>query len=253
LFDDNEKQFKSDPHGFILTPIFTKIEEKENQEIVGILLGVTPFGNLLDRLIPKNADGGIVAVFKDRCGNVMSFELSSSKALFLGYEDFHDDAFDKYMEVQESIEMYDEAYVDALCSLDLYLYPTESLKETYTSNSVGVYIAIVGIGFALVVLFVIYDYTVTTRQNKTMQSALKTRAIVASLFPERIARKLVQEAEEAGDDKRKPKAFLNTKAKLENFMTGDMASKGGMNNMNSKPLAELFPEATVMFGDLVGM
>jgi hypothetical protein len=220
--------------------------------IVGILIGVTPFGNLLDRLLPANADGGIVAVFKDRCNDFMSFELSSGKALFLGSEDFHDDAFDKYMVVQENIEMYDDAHVEELCGHDLYLYPTESLKETYTSNSIGLYVAIVGIGVALVLLFVIYDYAVTKRQNKTMQNAMRTRAIVQSLFPERIARKLVQEAEEASDDKKKTKTFLNTKSKLETFMNNGQESKGTMNNMKSKPLADLFPEATVMFGDLVG-
>ena len=253
LFDESEKNLKSNPHAFIIGPVFGKIEEKEKMKIVGITVAVTPYGNLFDRLLPKYADGGIVAVVEDDCGNVISFELSSGKAKFLGYGDFHNTDFDEYVQVTKNIELYDEEDVEYLCGHRLYLYPTATLKEAYTTNSVGIYAAIIGIAVALILAFAVYDYLVTKRQKKTMQSAMKTRAIVSSLFPEKIARKLVNEACESNEDGKKAKTFLNARAKLETIMhkETDLENQEPLYK-DTKPLAELFPEATIMFGDLVG-
>ena len=253
MFDASEKQLKTNPHAFIIGPIFNKIDEEQEQQIVGISIGVTPYGNLFDRLLPQYADGGIVAVVEDDCGNALSFQLSSGKAIFLGYGDFHDPNFDEYEQVTNNIELYDEDDIEYLCGHRLYLYPTASLKQSYTTNSVGIYVAIIGIAVTLILAFAIYDYLVTKRQKKTMQSAIKTRAIVSSLFPEKIARKLVNEACEPSDDGKKAKTFLNARAKLETIMhkETDLENQEHMNK-DSKPLAELFPEATIMFGDLVG-
>jgi hypothetical protein len=53
LFDPEEKKHKTDPHAYILQPVYGKIEEKEHQLMVGFLIAITPFGNLLDRLLPE--------------------------------------------------------------------------------------------------------------------------------------------------------------------------------------------------------
>lgn len=53
LFDPEEKKYKTDPHAYILQPVYGKIEEKEHQLLVGFLIAITPFGNLLDRLLPE--------------------------------------------------------------------------------------------------------------------------------------------------------------------------------------------------------
>ena len=239
LFDPEEKEFKKDPHGFILEPVYSKIEE--NPKLIGIAIGVTPFGNLLDRLLPEGVDG-IIAVLKDNCGNVMSFELSSGKAYFLGYEDVHEAEMASYVRTETNIEMYEEI-LDGLCAHDLSLYPTNKLRATYDTWDAAVYTAIVAGAFSLTAfLLTVYDYMVTRRQDKTMQTALHSRAIVTSLFPEQIARTLVNEP-----DRR------SSITGVENVLRDD---SGEVNTSEvakaSKPLADLFPEATVMFGDLVG-
>jgi class 3 adenylate cyclase len=237
LFDPEEKEFKKDPHGFILEPVYSKIEE--NPKLIGIAIGVTPFGNLLDRLLPEGVDG-IIAVLKDNCGSVMSFELSSGKAFFLGYEDLHEAEMASYVRIEANIEMYEEI-IDGLCAHDLYLYPTNKLRATYDTGEAGIYTAIVAMAFSLMaILLMVYNHTVTTRQEKTMQTALRTRAIVTSLFPEKIARTLVNEPDRNSKGVGK---ILSDR--------GDVNTSEVMNKA-SKPLADLFPEATVMFGDLVG-
>jgi hypothetical protein len=236
LFDSKEKEFKTDPHGFILGPVYSKIEK--NPKLIGIAIGVTPFGNLLDRLLPEGVDG-IIAVLKDNCGSVMSFELSSGKAYFLGHEDLHETEMASYIRNETNIEMYEEI-IDGLCAHDLYLYPTNKFRATYDTRDARISTAIVAMAFSLMaILLIVYDHTVTRRQDKTMQTALKTRAIVTSLFPETIAKKLVNEPQ-------------GNRPGFESILS----DKGEVNTSEvtktSKPLADLFPEATIMFGDLVG-
>ena len=227
--------------------MYTKIEESPT--LAGIAIGVTPFGNLLDRLLPEGADG-VIGVFKDNCGNVMSFELSSGKALFLGYVDAHEEEMEEYERSEINIEMYEEI-TEGLCAHDLYIYPTKKLRARYDSNDTGIFISIIAIAGALVTLFVIYDYLVTKRQNTTMQTAMRNRAIVKSLFPENIVRRLV--ADDSSIQGKKTSSSKQ-KSRLESFLGG---AKGKHSDEVSppageKPLAELFPEATIMFGDLVG-
>jgi hypothetical protein len=163
---------------------------------------------LLDRLLPEGVDG-IIAVLKDNCGNVMSFELSSGKAYFLGYEDVHEAEMASYVRTETNIEMYEEI-LDGLCAHDLSLYPTNKLRATYDTWDAAVYTAIVAGAFSLTAfLLTVYDYMVTRRQDKTMQTALHSRAIVTSLFPESIARQLVNEAHETKKDKNMQKPYLN--------------------------------------------
>ena len=253
LFDPEEKIFKKDPHGLIIAPVYTKVEEKEDSVLAGITVAVTPYGNLLDRLLPKGKDG-IIGVFNDNCGDLMSFELSSGKALFLGYQDAHEPEMEEYGKVLENIEMYGGFYgetSDDLCPHSLSLYPTQKLRDTYETTNTGIYVTIFGIAAALMAIFLFYDILVTKRQKKTMRNALRARAIVSSLFPERIAREMVDEPGGSNGGSLRKGSNHN---KFDSFLIGDKTSSGqdGAAKRASKPLADLFPEATVMFGDLVG-
>jgi hypothetical protein len=228
-----------------LAPVYTEIEEEPT--LAGIAIAVTPFGNLLDRLLPEGTDG-IIGVFSGNCGDVMSFELSSGKANFLGYEDVHEPAMEEYEVLEGNLEMYEDIF-DGLCSHDLHLYPTEKFRARYASTHAGAYAAIFGISAALGAIFFVYDMRVTRRQNKTMQSAMRSRAVVNSLFPENIAREMV----EAPMEVEKGRRSGGNKNEYETFMMDGGRSLESRNATKaSKPLADLFPEATIMFGDLVG-
>ena len=244
LFDPEEKMYKTDPHGIIMSPVYTKIEE--NPTLAGIAVGVTPFGNLLDRLLPDGVDG-VIGILKDNCDNVMSFELSSGKARFLGYVDAHEKDMENYERSILNLEMYGEI-VEGLCAHDLYIYPTAKLMATYETNGTGIFVGVVAVSLSLIAIFVFYDNMVTKRQKKTLQAALRNRAIVTSLFPEQIARRLVADSQSPGAEKKQ--GTTKSKSKFEGYLDQESVHNEALSN--SKPLAELFPEATIMFGDLVG-
>ncbi|CAB9524999.1 Receptor-type guanylate cyclase gcy [Seminavis robusta] len=248
LFDPEEKHMKKDPHGFILQPVYDKLAEPEHQKLVGILVGITPFGNLLDRLLPDGRDG-VLGVLKDDCGNVMSFDMSSSKAYFLGYEDLHEPEFNDYARIEENIEMYQKR-VEGVCTHDLYLYPSSKLRDSYTTSRPALYTTLVALAFAVVMaLFVLYDWTVTRRQNKTINTALTTQAIVTSLFPAEVGKQMINEAHQGKEEEHAQKQN-NEKSVPNGPLAAGQTEMGAINNQTA--LARLYPEATVMFADLVG-
>jgi hypothetical protein len=236
-------------------PVYEAFVE-ENPEVVGFLVGVTVFSNLFDRLLPEGRDG-IIAVLDDTCGNIMSFELNGGKAEFLGYEDLHDPEFDEYELYEPNIEMYKED-VDGLCVHDLRVYPGSKFREAFETTTKYIYAGVVTLAFVVTaILLVVYDMMVNRRESKTIKAAARTQAIVVSLFPKEIAKKLVQEAVEGSSDSKEngwKKKHHDGKTGLQSMF----AENGGLTNGNgrmlgsSKPLADLFPEATIMFGDLVG-
>ena len=90
--------------------------------------------------------------------------------------------------------------------------------------------------------------------------AKKSSAIVASLFPSNVRDRLLEDAEaqaaaELDKKKRfKPSSYLmeaHQKEQLKNFMHEE-ESNMVLQPYSTKPIADLFPSATVMFADIVG-
>ena len=139
-------------------------------------------------------------------------------------------------------------------------------RSTFDSNYPYIYSAVVGMAFIVTAaLLGTYDWLVNQRQAKTMRHAARTHALVTSLFPKAIGQRLVEEAtnddthshSSTGDRSRDStwrKSMIGNRAGLQHFLgeNSHNSSEFQANKAKSKPLAELFPEATVLFGDIVG-
>jgi class 3 adenylate cyclase len=110
-----------------------------------------------------------------------------------------------------------------------------------------------GVFIATGAVFVIYVLFVQRRQNKIVATAHRTNAIVSSLFPSNVRDRILQEAQEQVDrDVNNRYSLVAAKYRLKNFLEDDPGQAGSMNVFGTKPIADLFPETTIMFGDLVG-
>ena len=119
-------------------------------------------------------------------------------------------------------------------------------------------VAAIFAGTALV--FILYEYLVEQRQNIVMKTATNANAIVLNLFPKEFQQRMMQDAEDrkvqaakmAGATAAGKRAFQAQGAtgKLESFVDGkqDRLSKQptGVNPFATKPIAELYPAATLM-------
>jgi hypothetical protein len=158
LFDPEEQSLKRNPHGFVMEPVYSAFEE--NPELVGFLIGVTAYGNLLDRLLPTGAGAyGIVCVFKDKCGNAITYELNGPVQTYLGAGDLHDPHFEKY-ERSTPMELY-ETNFEGRCAHKLYIYPSTKFRETYKTKNPTMYTTVVAVAFFVTsMLIIMYDWCV---------------------------------------------------------------------------------------------
>jgi hypothetical protein len=224
-------------------------EISENAAIVGFFLAIFPFGSLLHRLLPEGQEG-IIAVLKDDCGNVMSFRLTWAKTIFMGYEDLHEPEFEDFVHAERNLEMYAQR-LEGLCTHDMYIYPSARMRSLYDTNGPLLYTSLVATAFAIVIcLFGVFDQAITRRQNKTMVTALEHRAIVTSLFPAEMGKRMIQEAHNNAQQARasaQQRGFKNDEISHRN----QDATANDCNRAQSQ-MAQLYTEATVIFADLVG-
>lgn len=174
-----KKERKKNPHSFIMEPVYA--EFSENPVLVGILIAISAWENLFDRVLPEGTNG-LVCVVKDTCGNVFTYEINGEIATHLGYLDLHDERFDQYQRTTP-IELYDSEAA-SLCKHDLYIYPSSTFRSAYNTNRPAIYTSVVALAFAFTALLLLmYDKLVSRRQEKTMTSAIRTNALVSSLSP----------------------------------------------------------------------
>lgn len=83
-----------------------------------------------------------------------------------------------------------------------------------------------------------YDRLVERRQQLVLRRATQTNNIVASLFPENVRDRLIQQAEDA---KNKDREIENGFLTKQNPFDGSIAASDA-----ATPIADLFPDCTVL-------
>jgi hypothetical protein len=129
VFDPHEKQFKSNPHGFIMTRVLDSFEA--DAEMVGFLIGITAWENYFNNIAPEGANG-IVCVVKSTCGPSFTYELHGPKPVFVGDGDLYDEDFHDYGR-SAPIEKVPEG-LEGLCSHSVTIYPSKE-SETPTTKT----------------------------------------------------------------------------------------------------------------------
>jgi len=120
---------------------------------------------------------------------------------------------------------------------------------TYLSNDPITYTLVVVLVFVLTSLvFILYDVLVQKRQTVVMKSAVSANAVVSSLFPSSVQQRMLQNAEAEAAEKTMMKRKQHAKSELKNFLD----DRKTLEPYATKPIADLFPETTVMFADISG-
>ena len=230
LFDVDHKLSKLEPHSFIAAPVFDSFSDPT---MTGMVIGLTPFDNILDFLFDDTVNG-ITVVFTDNCGTAITYEITGATTKFLGYSDLHDPTYISYKKTA-SLEL-NRTSTEGLCHLDIHIYPTAALEQSYATTKPFVYAGTVLLSFFLTsVLIILYDISVTKRQEKTMRSALQNGALIESLFPSIVHERLLQESGQ----------IATTKARANDGKTNELA-------VRTRPIADFFPNTTIMFADIAG-
>jgi hypothetical protein len=264
---DDESTNDGHPRGTIYQPIFEDF--REDSEVVGFMMGILTWDNMFENVLFE-AVAPVLVEIEGNCSAGFAYMLTGDDVIFLGSgTDNHDPRFDKYkrsealLAPKNSREGYppvahmhrstDAAHNESHCTYIMNTYPTEDFEEYYMTNEPVYYTAaIAGVFLCTVLVFVTYDLFVQRRQDKLLAAARQTDAIVSSLFPKGVQQRMMREAEEQADqekqEKRNKKRFGGVASnKMTDFLQEDdnqTINRGGM------PIADLFPEATVMFADV---
>ena len=264
------------PQSIILQPIYADYQKPA--PLVGMLIAFYQWDTYFANSIP-NGRNGTIAFVNDTCGSGFTYMIDGSEAVYIGAGDI-DNAQDF---LQDYSFRFAEDKTPDNCAFIVTTHPTATLQASYKVYTPSLYTSIVLLVVILVMLiFIVYDCMVSRRQQKVMVVANHTKALVQSLFPKvsqgaaalksyikeslfssfhflqlfkSVTDRLLREAELQAEQERKK--MLYPKNRLEAYLGDEGVSKpveppDSTIVYQTKPIADLFPEATVMFGDLVG-
>ena len=224
---DNEATW---PLGMISAPVFKDFEE--DSPLVGQYSSSFQLSQLFKNILPDGVNGMFVVV-QNTCNETVTYQLNGPKVQYLGEGDLHDKSFE-YAGFESDFHVFAD-----ICEYTLRAYPSEEIAELYETNKPIVYTIVVVLVFAATsMFFILYDCLVQRRQETVMTSALKTNAIVSSLFPPQFRDRLMEG----------PNGKNTAKLEQGEDLLGPTHLLPGPISLSSKPIAELFLNCTVMFG-----
>ncbi|KAL3918318.1 MAG: hypothetical protein SGILL_004297 [Bacillariaceae sp.] len=262
----------------VVTPVFESHEE--DAEIVGHYFSVVPWYVFFKDELPGGS-APVLAVIESSCGNVFTFEIRGREAILLSgkcregfflsiptletnshlriphcflvsdHEDVHDPRYDNV-----HIDGDFGTFAHDTCIYNVTIYPTDEYAvQFYSNNPVTYMLVVVAIFVMTTIAFLLFDYLVIRRQRAIVTTAKKQNALVSSLFPKSIQKKLMEDMEE-GEKGEKAKAKWNKSgtAGLRSYLNDDVINNKGeeTHGTGTKPIADLFPETTIMFADISG-
>jgi class 3 adenylate cyclase len=238
------------PRSYILTPVFDTFQDDAN--VTGFVIAVLPWESYFTNILPEGTDGFVVNV-KDTCGSEFTYQLNGPQVEYIGRGGRQNFA---YQDIRQSSTFAESARYGSEssaghCDYTLSIYPSATYRRSFRSiGPLLISLVVAGIFVFTACIFGVYDHLVEKRQSKIVAAAKRTTEIIGSLFPKEVGKRLIEEAEKI--DLAKNRQTPETKAQLKSFLADGSALETGMSAFKTKPIADLFPETTIMFADIVG-
>ena len=273
-----------DPSSLSVFPIFKNGTNRPGTELVGFLSFELGWKNLYESFLWKE-QRTMYYVVENSCGQQLTFQINQTDVEFVGEGALHDRGFEHLrrstsaLGFQEFLQRRNKASLsqtpgepindgqNGSCFYTLHFYPSESFRDSFLTRRPIHYTVAVATMFACtIIIFCVYDCLVERRQSVVMQTAVKSSAIVSSLFPPRIRDRLMSTS---------GNTTLLVEPRPKEHGNGDLASSGtgliakfprmrlrsflhnGVDShaegpKSAPPIAEMFSDVTVVFADIAG-
>jgi Adenylate and Guanylate cyclase catalytic domain len=270
-------QVVMEPASEILYPVIDRVDRvrvvgsvdynpKDNQ-IVAMLATSIYWRSFIRNILPHGSNGTHL-VFSNPCTKSFTYQINGPLVTYLGVGDRHQskyngNAISRSLTHQRPSRQVDAVYTGApldeeYCRLTFHAYPSDEMKASFTTHNPIIFsIAVLLIfGFVSLVFFV-YDIKVERRQKTVMTTAVRSTAIVSSLFPTEVRDRLYPATSETKST-RKSTSSETAKGKLNTFLRESQKPANAAPTpaesslMGGAPIAELYPETTVLFADISG-
>lgn len=241
---------KNKPHIYLLSPIYDSLFA--NRTAVGFLSALFRFDNFFTNILP-DTENGIIVVLDGSCGQTFSYIINGHKAEFLGVGNLGDP---RYEHMRRDFEiapftLLEETEDNKYCQYSGRIYPSKEWGDKYfTDDPVDFAVAIVACFVVTSLVFVLYlFYVVQKRQQVVLDSATKANQVVYSLFPRNVRERLLEEVH-ANETKKVQHAASASQRRIQSQRKP--ACETSETIFGSAPIADFFPNTTVMFADMVG-
>ena len=250
--------YRYDPLTPMAYPVFDNFSV--NRTVVGALYTSLYWRLLLTHGLSADVKG-VVCVLTNNVGQEFSFRISGEEVLYLGIGDLHDQRYNsmavsrdvsEYVKSRASVETRSLTAVDLnsdYMNYVLTVYPSQEMEDDYVTNQPVLYTIVIGSVFIFTsMVFLLYDWLVERRQRKVMDKAVKSSAVVKSLFPEVVRDRLFGDETENAKKKKKGSEWVadDKKMSVKDYIDGDRSTHKG------RAIADKFEATTVLFADVAG-
>lgn len=268
----------SSPRSAIYAPIHKPSNTSDSITIVGALEFEFRWEHLFANVL-NGIEHPLVLVLENSCNDrKFSYVVTGENVQFLGEGDLHSDDVDGYDEIKTNLTDFEALFLEhsynpdaetSFCSYTVSYYATAAFKKNFVDYRPDIYRGIVlGVFLFIVSIFWAYDGLIERRQEKVIDAAARSDAIVRSLFPSNIRDRLYEQSMPAKkpDSKetwRNADAIVNEggiietpKNMLKSFISKSPEDQAVQANNVSKdaglsePIADLIPQTTIMFADV---
>ena len=190
-----------EPLSYISYPVFDSFDGA-NKTTAAVLIATT-YWNSYFQGIPDDVKG-IVCVVSNSAGQAFTYQINGrGRTEFLGLQDHHDSRYDGWRLTAEystflssqgsTIEYTGVPVDDEFIAYKLEVYPSRVVEDAYLTNEPIYFALAIGAVFVLcAIIFVIYNKLVDNRQNLVMTTAVKSTAVVDSMFPSNVRDRLME-------------------------------------------------------------
>jgi class 3 adenylate cyclase len=211
-------------------------------------------------------------VLENACGQVYTYKVLGEEVIYLGKGDLHDTDFEdmvattdllQFLGIENSVKRYHGVPLNDFCHYTLRVYPSKQMEQEYLSVRPWIFVILVVVIFLFTIgIIIYYDWQVDKRQVMVMMEVKKTSAIVSSIFPSAVRKRLYDGEDEKTKTRNPP--MNPQKMLIKGFLTEhptaeDQDAAGAEIKVNeTKPsgitssIADTFPHTTIMFADIVG-
>lgn len=212
---DNGNIGKASLCSFTLDPV--KEDFRPGSKTAGFIMSVLPWSAILGYILPPGVNGIMITVQDDCFRSTYSYVASWNGKMSTGLRgDHHDSRYDFMAHRRDSYWGQRTSSSDSVpgdsqyhqyCEAVFSIYPTAEFEEQYKSDKPLVVAGFVVVAIIAVGILAWIWIKIRAKEKQRLQDkADRARAIVTSVFPQAIGDRLIQEADEAAENKKPRKA-----------------------------------------------
>lgn len=253
-FRHDTQTYLGDPSASLIVPVFNNFSS--NRTLEGIIMAAQYWRMNFINILPETAKG-VICVLENTQNQTFSYRIDGKDVTFLGPGDRHDPKYD-HMVVSEEVNQklqtragpenqgFDATLLNEdHCQYTVRVYPSKDTEDEYVNSEPVLYTLLVAAVFLVTsLIFIGYDLIMAKRRKFLLTKAVKSAAIVSSLYPHQVRDRLFRD-----DDANK-----NAKSGNAWMLEHDKADTSQQDSEKSldRPIADSFEACTVLFADLSG-